>query len=50
MSTMPVFASAQRTYENMEPPEDVEQGDDGRCDDCAETQPKDSRIAGRWGE
>lgn len=33
---IPGFASAQRAYESMEPPEDVDQCEDGDCDECTE--------------
>jgi hypothetical protein len=36
MSTIPGFASAQRAYENMEPPDEDDQCEDGDCDECAE--------------
>ena len=64
MSTIPGFISAQRAYENMEPPDDVEQCEDGECDVCveclaaraqdeaddyAEMQREDARIESRWG-
>lgn len=34
--SIPGFESAQRAYENMEPPNDVEQCEDGDCDECME--------------
>lgn len=34
--TIPGFASAQRAYENMEPPDEDDQCEDGDCDECAE--------------
>jgi len=64
MSTIPGFESAQRQWEAMEPPTDVEQCEDGDCDDCepclaaraqdeaddyAEMQREDARIESRWG-
>jgi len=64
MSTIPGFESAQRQWEAMEPPDDVEQCEDGDCDDCepclaaraqdeadeyAEMQREDARIEARWG-
>ena len=36
MSTMPGFASAERYFENMTPPEDVDQCEDGDCEECTE--------------
>jgi len=34
--TIPGFLSAQRAYENMLPPEDADECEDGDCDECAE--------------
>ena len=65
MSTIPGFESAQRQWEAMLPPEDVDECEDGDCDDCepclaaraqdeaddyAEMQREDARIESRWGE
>lgn len=36
MTTMPRFASAERAYGNMTPPDDVEECEDGDCDECTE--------------
>lgn len=36
MSQIPGFQSAERAWENMEPPDDVEYCADGDCDECAE--------------
>lgn len=36
MSHMPGFESAQRAWENLEPPEDIESCEDGLCDECLE--------------
>jgi len=64
MSTIPGFESAQRQWEAMLPPEDVDECEDGDCDDCepclaaraqdeaddyAEMQREDARIESRWG-
>jgi hypothetical protein len=61
---IPGFESAQRAYENMEPPTGVEQCEGGYCghcaeclaaeaqdeaDDYAEAQREDARIESRWG-
>ena len=61
---IPGFESAQRAYENMEPPDAVEECEDGDCDECteclaaraqneaddyAESQREDARIENRWG-
>jgi len=63
MSHMPGFASAERAYENMEPPTDAEECEDGNCEQCepclaaraqdeaddyAEMQREDARIESRW--
>jgi len=62
--SIPGFESAQRQWEAMEPPEDVDECEDGDCDDCepclaaraqdeaddyAEMQREDARIESRWG-
>ena len=36
MSNLPGFLSAQRQYEAMLPPEDVDECEDGDCDECTE--------------
>lgn len=33
--SLPGFESAQRAYENMLPPEDSDECEDGDCDECA---------------
>ena len=35
MNSIPGFDSAQRAYENMLPPEDGDECEDGDCDECA---------------
>lgn len=62
---LPGFASAERAYENMEPPEDDDQCEDGDCDACVEClaaraqdeadeytemQREDARLERRWGK
>jgi len=64
MSHMPGFASAQRAYENMEPPDDAEECEDGDCEQCleclaaraqdeaeayAEAQREERHYESRWG-
>ena len=64
MSQIPGFESAQRAFENMLPPDDVEQCEDGDCDECmeclaaraqaeaddyAEMQREEARFESRWG-
>jgi hypothetical protein len=56
MSQIPGFESAQRTFENMEPPEDVERCEDGDCDECVEClatiaqDQADAYAEGQWEE
>ena len=62
--SIPGFESAQRAYENMLPPEDVDECEDGDCDDCveclaaraqdeaddyAEMQREDAHLESRYG-
>jgi hypothetical protein len=62
---IPGFESAQRAYENMEPPEDLEECESGDCDECescfhaaahdeaeayAEMQWEEDRLESRYGE
>jgi hypothetical protein len=64
MSQIPGFESAQRAFENMLPPEDVEACEDGDCDICepcladraeaeaedyAEQQWEERRLESRYG-
>lgn len=54
MSHIPGFESAQRHFENMPPPEDVEQCEDGDCDECVEClaaiaqDQADAYAEGKW--
>ncbi|SDK80950.1 hypothetical protein [Arthrobacter sp. ok362] len=56
MSQIPGFESAQRAFENMLPPEDVEQCEDGDCDECMEClaaiaqDQADAYAEGQWEE
>jgi hypothetical protein len=56
MSHIPGFESAQRSYENMLPPDDVEQCEDGDCDECMEClaaiaqDQADAYAESRWEE
>jgi hypothetical protein len=64
MSQMPGFESAQRAYENMDPPTDVDECEDGDCDECepclaaraqdeaddyADMQREEARLESRYG-
>lgn len=56
MSQIPGFESAQRAFENMEPPTDEEQCEDGDCDECMEClaaiaqDQADAYAEGQWEE
>lgn len=64
MSHIPGFESAERAWENMEPPTDVDQCEDGDCGECepcladraeaeaedyAEQQWEERRLESRYG-
>ena len=56
MSQIPGFESAQRAFENMEPPTDDERCEDGDCDECMEClaaiaqDQADAYAEGQWEE
>ncbi|CAH0232400.1 hypothetical protein SRABI26_02682 [Arthrobacter sp. Bi26] len=56
MSQIPGFESAQRAWEAMEPPTDVDQCEDGDCDECMEClaaiaqDQADAYAEGQWEE